>query len=529
MKTVLRVLEKVFGGRLSRQTQQQLIEVAQAATQASRARAASLLQQLAGQPGPHVLLGQTKWGQEVRVPLEALVKAHAIITGGTGSGKTMSALTIIDAILAADTPAMSFGVVDPKTELFSKSIFLIARRLAQLPPARAERLRDRVMVIDLSASHPLTSYNVARPWDGCDADFFATSRCETFQELLPAGEGLSLRGSAIVRYTLKLLAETAVPFGYIERVLADETLRTALLTRAASEDVRYYFRQRFASEGKSTIAAVQARLASALLSTESIRLALSGESVPDFRRFQDEGKIVLVNCGGPNISRTTARTLQSLFLSDIRQAIFARRKQQLYWWVFDEAQNFLRTRQLRENVEETLRQSRSFGSFCLFLTQNLSAAVQDGDVLDIIHSNVKWNLSLRSTPRDANFLLHALPVTGRLPKPRTNPYAPLEYYSLNEERTVRLNRLASLPDRVGWWWLRSLSDEAIKLKTATLEIPSGAAFTEAVERLRADPNFGERTGRTAYLEAMAQRDAAWRAGADESPDKLEELKRRYLK
>ena len=134
---------------------------------------------------------------------------------------------------------------------------------------------------------------------------------------------------------------------------------------------------------------------------------------------------------------------------------------------------------------------------------------------------------MRSTPRDAAFLQPALPVNGHLQKPRFNPYAPAEYYSLNEERVVRLSGLTHLPDRTGWLWLKAWTGEAIKLKTATLEIPSGARFNSAVERLRADPSFGERSGRVAYLEAIEKRDAVWRENAHSSPDKLEELKRRY--
>src|SRR5207248_4233509 len=141
------------------------------------------------------------------------------------------------------------------------------------------------------------------------------------------------------------------------------------------------------------------------------------------------GKIVLINCAGPNISRPVARTLQALFLSDIRQAVFARRVKNPYLWVCDEAQNFFRTRQLRENMTELLTMSRSFGSFFLYLTQNLGSALQDGEVLETLHTNIRWSLSLRGTARDCAFLQPALPITGRLAKARGNPYAPQEYYS----------------------------------------------------------------------------------------------------
>jgi hypothetical protein len=537
MNRLLWTLDKILGRRLSKQTRRHLAEVAHAATRSSHSRASALLRQMSAEAGPHVVLGETLWRQSVNLPVDALVKAHSIITGGSGSGKTMTMLTILDAMLAAIVDAIragrsteipfGVGLLDPKTEAFTRAIYLIGRRLAKLPPEQAEQLRQRIVIIDLAAGDPLTSYNIARPWTGSDLDFFATSRVETMGEVLAPSEGLSLRGGLIVKFALKLLAECDLPFSCIERVLSEDALRTALIARARSEDVRYFFRQHFPKESKSTLAAVQARLSSALLSTESLRLALSGNTLPDFRRFQDEGKIVLINCGGSNIARPTARILQSLFLSDIRQSIFARNTQTPYLWICDEAQAFLSSKRLRENIDELLRLARSFGSFFCLLTQNLSTAVQDGDLLETIHTNIRWSFSMRSMPRDAAFLQPALPINGRLQKPRFNPYAPPEFYSLNEERVVRLSGLTHLPDRTGWLWLKAWTGEAIKLKTATLEIPSGARFNSAVERLRADPSFGERSGRVAYLEAIEKRDAVWRENANSSPDKLEELKRRY--
>lgn len=525
MKTMLWLLEQLFAGRLARQTEQHLIEMARGPAQAARENAATVLRRMERAAGPHVLLGQTEWRQPVSLPLDFIIKSHGILTGGTGSGKTMAALLILDAILSANTPRFAFGLLDPKTECFVRCLYLIARRMRQLPPAEAERLKERIVIIDLAQADPVTSYNIAQPWEGSDLDFFATSRIETLQELL-GSDGLSLRGGSIVKHALKLLAECGLPFSYIERLLSDEKLRSKLLSRTKNEELNFYFRKHFPDESKATLAAVRTRLSSSLLESESIRLALSGQTVPDFRRLQDEGRIVLINCASPNIPRTTARTLQALFLSDIRQSVFARRTNTPFLWVCDEAQNFFRTPQLRESMDELLRLARSFGSFFCFLTQNLHTAVRDGDLIENIHTNIRWSLSLRSTPRDASFLQPALPLTGRLPKPRVNPYGPPEYYSVNEERQARLNALAHLPDRAGWLWLKAQSGEAIRLQTTSLTIPSGAAFNAPVERLRDDPGFGQRQSRGAYLAAIEQRDANW-LDEEEAEEKASQLKQRF--
>ena len=349
---------------------------------------------------------------------------------------------------------------------------------------------------------------------------------DTFQELLPSGDGLSLRGRSVVKHVLLLLAEHRLPFGYFDRVLSQEAFRATLLAHSSNDELRSYFRLHFPNEARATIAAVRGRLASTLLSSLSLKLALSGRDAPDFRRLQDEGKIVLINCAGPNISRTTARTLQALFLSDIRQAVFSRTTQTPYLWICDEAQNFFRTRQLRENMAELLTMSRAFGSFFLYLTQNLSAAVQDGEMLETLHTNTRWSLSLRGTSRDGAFLQPALPLTGRRQKPRVNPFAPLEFYSPAEERALLLGGLAYLPDQIGWLWLKSRTGEAMKIKTKTLELPKGEAFKETVSRIRANPRIGQRAARAEYLAEIARREAQY-APDGEQPNQVEQLKKAY--
>ena len=122
MKKTLYVLEKLYGRSLAEETQAHLAQLASARTRAARDRATRLLGDLRAEGGPSVMLGQTDWGDPIELPLDHLVKAHAIMTGGTGSGKTMAALLVIDAILRA--PEFAFGVLDAKGELFERTLFL---------------------------------------------------------------------------------------------------------------------------------------------------------------------------------------------------------------------------------------------------------------------------------------------------------------------------------------------------------------------------------------------------------------------
>ena len=327
MTNTFRLINFAFGNRIQRKTREHLAKIAQSQIRGARHRASTLLAKLSHEPGPHVLLGQTEWAEDVRIPLSVLVQAHSIITGGTGTGKSMSAIPIIEKIIDSPEKPFSFGIVDGKGELFERALYLIGSRLAELPPAQAQALLDRVVIIDFASADPVTSYNIANPWSGSDPDFFATSRVETLQELLPSGNGngFSLRGLSMVKNLILLLAEHGLPFSYYDRVLSSDPFRAKLLAASQNPDVQYYFSHLFPSEGRATISAVQIRLASALFSSTSLKLALSGTDAPNFRDLQDQGKLVLINCAGPNIARRTAQTLQALIVSDIRQAVFARK------------------------------------------------------------------------------------------------------------------------------------------------------------------------------------------------------------
>src|SRR3989441_968001 len=220
-----------------------------------------------------------------------------------------------------------------------------------------------------------------------------------------------------------------------------------------------------------------------LFASEGVRLALSGTTAPDFRALQNEGKIVLVNCAGQSITRGVRLLLQGLVLSDIRQAIFARpnNPKVSYLWMADEAQNFFLTKQQQEDMADVLTMARSFGSFFCFLCQNLSTAIPDTRILEQLHTNIRWSLTLRGTPRDAQFLRASLPVTGRRLRPDPHPFRERTTYSPEEERSLALEGVAHLPDRAGYLWLKTRSPEAIKVRTHRIDLPEGEEFRQIIE------------------------------------------------
>ncbi|TAM80957.1 MAG: hypothetical protein EPN47_13820 [Acidobacteria bacterium] len=526
MSNLAWLADKLSRRRIARETSQHLATLAQGPTHASRHLANGLLRQLRAHPGPKVTLGETAWGEPVIIPLVELIKSCSVLTGGMGSGKTMAACLILDALIAClpELRSMAFGLIDPKGELFDRALYLLAVRLKSLDEEAREELLKRIVVIDFSARQAVSSYNILSRWPYAEPDYFVTSRLETLRELLPSGDKLSLRGGEVLKNVLALLAEFGLPLTYLTQVLEAEPFRSRLLSRSKNPEVKLYFGHHFAQEGRTTVAALRARMES-LFASEGVRMALAGPTAPDFTRLQNEGKLVLVNLSGPSITRGVRLLLQGLILSDVRASIFARPNNPpvTYLWIADEAQNFFRTKQQQDDMTDVLTMARSFGSFFSFLCQNLTTAIPDTRILETLHTNIKLSLTLRGTPRDAQFLRAALPVTGRRPRPDSNPFRERSFYSPEEERALLLEGIAHLPDRTGYFWLKTRSPEALKIQTRGLNLPEGEAFREAVDALREEPRLGGRLSRQEYERVIEERDREWREPQEEStlPDRFE--------
>ncbi len=515
---------KLSRKRIQRATTQHLEHLQHAPLRASRQSADTLLRNLAGRDGINIQLGETTWNEPVLVPINELVQSCGVMTGGMGSGKTMAACAILKAIIdrLPDLKSVGFGVLDAKGELFERALYLLGTRLEELDGCEQQALLDRIVIIDFSSQLAVSPYNILSRWPYTEQDFFVTSRFETLRELLPAGEKLSLRGATVLKHALALLSEFSLPLTYLDELLSSPLFQHKLVKRSHNPLARSFFERHYKNEAKATIAALRARMES-LFASEGVRLALSGSTAPDFKELQNQGKIVLINCAGATIARGVRLLLQGLVLSDIRQSIFARPNQPQvnYLWFADEAQNFFLTRQQATDMLDTLTMGRSFGTFFLFLCQNLTASVPDSRLLEQLHTNTRWTLTLRGTPSDARFLRAALPVTGRRLRPESHPFRERSLHSPDEERALLLEGIASLPNRVGYLWLKARSDQAIKIRTAEIPLPEGREFRQAIELLREEPRLGSRLDRTAYDAQIEARDREWFGAETEKNEPME--------
>jgi len=146
-----------------------------------------------------------------------------------------------------------------------------------------------------------------------------------------------------------------------------------------------------------------------------------------------------------------------------------------------------------ENAVDLLTMARSFGSYFVLLTQSLTSATRDQDILNSITGNVRWIVLLRSTLRDCGLIAPAIPLTGTRTKPKRNLFESTQYMSEGEELKSRLADVTRFPDRVAFCWLKPHVDRAVKIMTQHVPKPHEVAGCgqEEFDEFQRTETFGQ--------------------------------------
>jgi hypothetical protein len=84
-----------------------------------------------------------------------------------------------------------------------------------------------------------------------------------------------------------------------------------------------------------------------------------------------------------------------------------------------------------------------------------------------------------------------------------------------------------LPDRTGYLWLKTRSDEAVKIRTEAIDIPEGPEFRAIVDELREEPRLGERVARAEYDRLIEECDREWLGNGEEESSLDQRFEKRY--
>ena len=503
----IKLLQWLFGRRIRHESQRNLTALA-SVSQRQQETLAAELKRLGESADTVIEIGTTAWQQAVQLPAREIAN-HSLIVGASGSGKSFLALHLICCLLEQwrATPPIAFGILDAKGELFERALSYVYAFLYRLPPEDRERFKQRVITIDFASPRAVTPYNILASQHHLADEIMVANRIDTISEQFAGLSEMSVRMKMILKYFLLLMTEFKLPLPLFEKLCSDPVLLDALVERSANLQVKDYFLHRFDDESKATLLALRQRLES-LFICESVRLSLSAPTAPDFTTLQDGGSIVLINTAGHNISRGVSQLLQNLLLSDIKQSVFRRTNvRQRVVWFLDEAQEIYKSRVNKEHMVDLLTMARSFGSYFALITQSLTSAVRDADVLNSILTNVRWLVMLRSTLRDAELLAPGLALTGRMIKPGQNPFEPVKHLTESEELKAKLKEITRLPDRAAYCWLKAFTDKAVKMTTPLVPLPhelAGCSQEAFADYMKSEP-IGQGVTKEEIMKIVAER------------------------
>jgi hypothetical protein len=314
---------------------------------------------------------------------------------------------------------------------------------------------------------------------------------EIFDDVLGRDSQLSLRMSRMLRNFMMLAIEHELAFPLLEFLFANPAVTRQLAAGSSQERVKTYFSGDFARELNTTLTALAVRL-DFLLRHPSLRLSFGADDFLDLRAAMDNGTPVLMTVGGPTLPRSLTRVIQSIVVSDLRQAVFTRKNtQQPYLWFVDEAQCLFAQRADADNLSTLLAMARSFGGHLALITQSLTAAFSDRDLLASLETNVRWFVVFRCGLQDAQILEPAMPVTGRLVRQR-NDHGRIAYMTPAQELEHRLRQVTNLPPRTAFFWLRGSGMPLTLMTTHQLQIQKSSAAAASSDQTNSAAAIGKR-------------------------------------
>lgn len=378
---------------------------------------------------------------------------HAMLSGCTGSGKSMAAVLICQQLVRSSPNGIGIGVIDAKGEL--------VERLQKAVPL------DHAAVLDFNSRKPVAYGLLVRRADESAAEL-VERRMEVFDDVLGRDNQTSLRMGRMLRNVLVVSVENDLPFFLVDYLLSNVALCRNLGIKASDNRVSDYFQHDFDRERNSTLPALQSRL-DFLLRHEHLRVSFSAETCLDFGALMEAHRPILVNAGGPGMPRALSRVIQSLLASDLRRAIFSRVDRDYpYLWFIDEAQELFKRPSDVENLTALLTMSRSYGAYLALMTQSPTAACPHRDFLQQLVTNVTWMLMLRSANDDARLIEPGLPVSGRQVGYRSER-GRFSYLRPEQERQAIMEAMADLPNQTGYLWVRGTKRPAIKCRLSNVE------------------------------------------------------------
>jgi Type IV secretion-system coupling protein DNA-binding domain len=278
---------------------------------------------------------------------------HMAILGRTGTGKSSLLRFMASQDITCNRGFLFF-------DLHGDATVTLLRLLALEEQVTRQDLSARIIIIEPADPEFSVGLNVLEP----DAGQHSFVQIAEFAAVLKQRwhlDSFGARTEELLRNSLLLLAENRMTLLELAPLLTDEMFRARCLRLAGNSEARDYFATRYnqASEGQQTMFrdAVLNKV-SAFTSDPHFRHIL-GQQRSTFSLIDaiDGGYWIIVNLDKGRLGEHAA-TLGSLLLTKVKNALFARRRRQLFTLYCDEIQNLVA---FDSGLDTLLSEARKFG------------------------------------------------------------------------------------------------------------------------------------------------------------------------
>ncbi|MBV9760283.1 MAG: type IV secretion system DNA-binding domain-containing protein [Acidobacteriaceae bacterium] len=278
---------------------------------------------------------------------------HIAILGKTGSGKSFLLRHLATQDIESGRGFCYFDLHGDATEFLVSTVAAKERRLK-------EDLSDRLIVVE--PADPEASVGINPLAEQSPDDRFL--RVAEFAQVLRERwqlDSLGARTDELLRNSLYVLAENGLTLLESAPLLTHAAFRATCLKKTTNPEVRQYFELRYDAASEPMRATMREPIlnkTSAFTGDPRFRHIVGQQhSTFSLREALDEGRWIILNLHKGRLG-PQAITLGSLFLANLKTALFSRTKRDLFTLYCDEIQNLVA---FGSGLETMLSESRKFG------------------------------------------------------------------------------------------------------------------------------------------------------------------------
>lgn len=377
---------------------------------------------------------------------------HLAVLGRTGTGKSSLLLNLCLQDIAAGRGFVFFDLHGDATP------FLLSAIAAEEHRSRRD-LSEKLIVIEPSDPDFSVGLNTLEGASG-DNGFVQISE---FAQILKQRwhlESFGARTDELLRNSLYALAENGLTLIEVAPFLSHAAFRTSCLARISNPEVKQFFELRFDQVSEPMRAVMREPILnkiSAFTSDMHFRHILGQQkSTFSIRDAIDKGRWVVLNIHKGKLGEQAA-TLGSLFLSGIKNALFARQSRELVTLFCDEIQNLVA---YDSGLDTVLSEARKFAVSVVSANQFLDQYPPEmRSAILAVGAHVFFRLSSPDAQQIANALDGGKPLAELLKNlPRRHMVAKVGHERWHEVLVPTLkdpkSSYASLYDRCRARWAR---------------------------------------------------------------------------